>query len=101
MDINKRIKQTSKDSMFIRGRRELGTPQGLTLAKTIALCAVFSITADIVGKRIGIKTDILYTILIVINVIVFGFIVIRMSIMSKRALERRRKEQQRKLEGKN
>ncbi len=92
MNISQKPRQPSKESMFTRGRRDLGTPQGLTLIKTIGLCAVFSIIADIVGRRVGIKTDLLYGILIAINVIVFGLVVIRMSIMNKRILEKRRKQ---------
>lgn len=95
MNISQRPRQPSKESMFARGRRDLGTPQGLTLIKTIALCAIFSIIADIVGRRIGIKTDLLYGILIAINIIVFGLVVIRMSIINKKILEKRRKQQNR------
>jgi len=87
--------------MFSRGMRDLGTPQGLILFRTIILCAVFSIAFDIIGKRIGIKTDLLYAIIIVVNVVIFGVIVIRMSVMSKKALEKRRNDYQRKLEGKD
>lgn len=93
MNINPR--QPSKESKFARGRRDLATPQGLTLIKTIALCAVFSIVADIVGRRVGIKTDLLYGILIVINIVVFGLVVVRMAIMNKKILEKRRKQQRR------
>jgi len=101
MDINKRPKQQKGGSILTRGFRDLGTHQGLTLFKTFMLCAILSIALDIIGKRIGIGTNLLYPIIIAVNVIVFVVIVIRMSSISKKTLEKRREEYRRKLEGKD
>ena len=101
MDVSKSPKQQKGGSILSRGFSDLGTPQGLTLFKTFMLCAILSIALDIIGKRIGIGTNLIYPIIIALNVIVFVVIVIRMSAISKKTLEKRREEYRRKLEGKD
>ena len=93
MNISKQSQQKpqqNKESMLVRGFRDLGTPQGTSLFAAIILCGIVAIVLDYIGERFNLPKSIIYTIIIIIIVIVFIMIVLRLSMMNKKAIEKQR-----------
>jgi tellurite resistance protein TehA-like permease len=98
---NQQKPQQNKGSMFARGFRDLGTPQGASLFAAIILCGIASMVLDYIGERFNLPKSIIYTIIIIIIVVVFVVVIFRLSKMNKKAIEKRRKDYQQRLGRKN
>jgi len=92
--------QRNKGSMLARGFHDLGTPQGASLFAIIILCGIIAIVLDYIGERYNLPKSIIYTIIIILIAIVFIFIIFRLSMMNKKAIEKRREAYRQKFGGK-
>ena len=98
---NQQEPKQNKESMLVRGFHDLGTPQGASLFGIIILCGIIAIILDYIGERYHLPKSLIYTIIIIFIVAVFIYVVFRMSMMNKKAIEKRRETYRRKYGGKS
>ncbi|MDQ1318693.1 MAG: hypothetical protein QG588_2355 [Candidatus Poribacteria bacterium] len=92
--------QQNKGSMLARGFYELGTPQGASLFAIIILFGIIAIVLDYIGEKFNLPKSIIYTIIFILLAIVFILIIFRLSVMNKKAVEKRQEVYRQKFGGK-
>ena len=91
-----RYGQRDKPSTWSRGRRELASPQGLSLTIALVICFFLTVIAIILEKFLDAPINIVYPAVVVAYVVVITIAMFRISRMNKRAAEARREAYRRK-----
>ena len=86
MNIQTPESRRENDTLWGKARRDLGTPQGTNLATALLLCAIISIVLEILGTRVfNLPKPIVYTTIIIVDVIILGIAAFRISVMYRKA----------------
>lgn len=87
---NQKSPQRNIGSILARGFYDLGTPQGASLFAIIVLCGIIAIALDYIGERFKLPKSIIYTIIFILIAIMFILIIFRLSMINKKATEKKR-----------
>ena len=82
--------QRNKPSTWSRSRRELASPQGLTLTIALVICFFLTVIAVILEGALNVSRDIVYPIVVVLYIIVIAIAMIRISRVNRRAAQARK-----------
>ena len=88
--------QRNKPSTWTRSRRELASPQGITLTVALVSCFFLTVIAVILEGVVNVSRDIVYPILVVVYVLVIAIAMVRISRANKRAAEARKEAYRKK-----
>ena len=85
-----------KPSTWSRSRRELASPQGISLTIALVICFAITVIGMILESYLHVPKDIIYAAIIISYIIIIAVAMFRISRMNKRAAEARREEYQKK-----
>lgn len=83
--------QRHKPSTWSRSKRELASPQGLTLTIALMFCFFLTVVAMILESYLHVPKDIVLAAIIVSYILVIGTALSRISRINKLAAEKRKK----------
>ncbi len=85
--------------MWSKGRRDLATPQGSSIASAFLLCAIVAIALDVLGGRVfHLPKSVIYPAIIVIDAAILIAAAFRVSVVNKQAEAARREIYRQKFE---